>query len=151
MSNNHKKKTTNQLLPNTTTQTSIKNTRYAATPPSWNVKCHRSSLISYRSSRGIPIRTKISIREHPTVPILISHFFFLPPAVVQQFYQTEVNNEYVIRGNAAVLKCSIPSFVADFVQVVGWTDSDGNEYETSPKNIGTINVDIFLISTDELF
>ncbi|GJQ87297.1 Dscam [Trypoxylus dichotomus] len=57
------------------------------------------------------------------------------PDVVQQFYQTEVNNEYVIRGNTAVLKCSIPSFVADFVQVIGWTDSDGNEYEMSPKNI----------------
>ncbi|VEN44083.1 unnamed protein product [Callosobruchus maculatus] len=50
------------------------------------------------------------------------------PDVVQQFYQTEVNNEYVIRGNAAVLKCSIPSFVADFVQVVSWSDSDGNQY-----------------------
>ncbi|CAH1154339.1 unnamed protein product [Phaedon cochleariae] len=49
-------------------------------------------------------------------------------AVVQQFYQTEVNNEYVIRGNAAVLKCSIPSFVADFVLVVEWSDSEGNRF-----------------------
>lgn len=44
--------------------------------------------------------------------------------VVQQFYQSEVNNEYVIRGNSAVLKCSIPSFVADFVSVVSWHDED---------------------------
>ncbi|XP_021929576.1 Down syndrome cell adhesion molecule-like protein Dscam2 isoform X2 [Zootermopsis nevadensis] len=49
-------------------------------------------------------------------------------AVVQQFYQTEVNNEYVIRGNSAVLKCSIPSFVADFVSVVSWQDDSGNMY-----------------------
>ncbi|XP_045473863.1 Down syndrome cell adhesion molecule-like protein Dscam2 isoform X49 [Harmonia axyridis] len=49
-------------------------------------------------------------------------------AVVQQFYQTEVNNEYVIRGNAAVLKCSIPSFVADFVQVMNWVDTEGHTY-----------------------
>lgn len=48
--------------------------------------------------------------------------------VVQQFYQTEVNNEYVIRGNSAVLKCSIPSFVADFVSVVSWQDDSGNMY-----------------------
>ncbi|CAH0555683.1 unnamed protein product [Brassicogethes aeneus] len=50
-------------------------------------------------------------------------------AVVQQFYQAEVNNEYVIRGNAAVLKCSIPSFVADFVYVVSWIDTEGNAFD----------------------
>lgn len=30
----------------------------------------------------------------------------------------------MIRGNSAVLKCSIPSFVADFVNVVSWHDED---------------------------
>lgn len=49
-------------------------------------------------------------------------------AVVKQFYEAEVNNEYVIRGNSAVLKCSIPSFVADFVSVVSWHDDSGNSY-----------------------
>lgn len=34
--------------------------------------------------------------------------------------------EYVIKGNAAVLKCSIPSFVADFVRVESWIDEDNN-------------------------
>lgn len=34
--------------------------------------------------------------------------------------------EYVIRGNSAVLKCSIPSFVADFVRVDSWIDEQGN-------------------------
>lgn len=48
--------------------------------------------------------------------------------VVVQFYESEVNNEYVIRGNAAVLKCSIPSFVADFVTVVSWQDDAGGSY-----------------------
>jgi hypothetical protein len=33
-----------------------------------------------------------------------------------------------MRGNAAILKCSIPSFVADFVYVVAWIDSDGQEF-----------------------
>ncbi|XP_031351211.1 Down syndrome cell adhesion molecule-like protein Dscam2 isoform X3 [Photinus pyralis] len=55
-------------------------------------------------------------------------------AVVQQFYQTEVNNEYVIRGNAAVLKCAIPSFVADFVIATSWADSEGNTYNMDEKN-----------------
>jgi hypothetical protein len=34
--------------------------------------------------------------------------------------------EYVIRGNPAILKCQIPSFVADFVHVESWIDQDGN-------------------------
>ena len=56
------------------------------------------------------------------------------PLVVAQLYDTDVNKAYIIRGNAAVLKCEIPSFVADFVTVVSWhTDKDeafypGNNY-----------------------
>lgn len=32
--------------------------------------------------------------------------------------------EYVILHNAAILKCSVPSFVADFVSVEGWVDDE---------------------------
>ena len=39
-------------------------------------------------------------------------------------YETDVAKEYVILGNDAIMKCSIPSFVADFVSVMGWTLSD---------------------------
>ncbi|KOB76283.1 Dscam [Operophtera brumata] len=56
-------------------------------------------------------------------------------AVVQQQYESEVNNEYVIRGNSALLKCSIPSFVADFVTVESWHDEAGNSFVLGePKN-----------------
>ncbi|XP_054089326.1 cell adhesion molecule Dscam2 isoform X19 [Zeugodacus cucurbitae] len=48
-------------------------------------------------------------------------------AVVSQFYITEAENEYVIKGNAAVVKCKIPSFVADFVQIEAWVDEEGLE------------------------
>lgn len=37
-------------------------------------------------------------------------------------------SEYVIRGNTAVLKCNIPSFVADFVRVEAWVSTDKAEY-----------------------
>lgn len=69
--------------------------------------------------------------------------------VVQQQYESEVNNEYVIRGNAAILKCSIPSFVADFVNVVSWEDDSGNSYTTeeSKKGNGTTNYGYINIST----
>ena len=49
---------------------------------------------------------------------------------------TETHNVYVINGNSALLKCEIPSFVADFVSVESWTDNAGHEY-FSELNKGT--------------
>lgn len=49
--------------------------------------------------------------------------------VIEEPYRSEVNNEYVIRGNSVVLKCSIPPFIADFVTVVSWQDNVGNTYQ----------------------
>ncbi|KAK8752892.1 hypothetical protein OTU49_008128, partial [Cherax quadricarinatus] len=46
-------------------------------------------------------------------------------AVVPQLYSAEVLTEYVIRGNSVILKCNIPSFVADFVSVQAWVADDG--------------------------
>lgn len=51
--------------------------------------------------------------------------------VIEEPYRSEVNNEYVIRGNSVVLKCSIPPFIADFVTVVSWQDNVGNTYQPS--------------------
>lgn len=59
--------------------------------------------------------------------------------MVHQFYQSEVNNEYVIRGNSAVLRCSIPSFVADFVSVLSWQDENGHLYGSLDKNDANSN------------
>lgn len=36
--------------------------------------------------------------------------------------------EYVIRGNSAIIKCQIPSFVADFVEVVSWHSDQDESY-----------------------
>ncbi|XP_037715263.1 Down syndrome cell adhesion molecule-like protein Dscam2 isoform X49 [Drosophila subpulchrella] len=57
-------------------------------------------------------------------------------AVVNQFYGADILMEYVIRGNAAVLKCSIPSFVADFVRVESWIDEEGTELHASENYDG---------------
>lgn len=58
--------------------------------------------------------------------------------VVHQFYQSRVIDEFVLRGNTATLKCLIPSFVADFVQVVEWITDDGSfsATPTSDTNYG---------------
>ncbi|XP_022815101.1 Down syndrome cell adhesion molecule-like protein Dscam2 isoform X19 [Spodoptera litura] len=46
-------------------------------------------------------------------------------AVVSQYYVTEAENEYVIRGNTAIVHCKIPSFVSDFVYIEAWLMEDG--------------------------
>lgn len=46
---------------------------------------------------------------------------------MNQPYGADILMEYVIKGNSAVLKCSIPSFVADFVRVEAWIDEEGTE------------------------
>ncbi len=48
--------------------------------------------------------------------------------MVIQSYETDVAKEYVILGNDALMKCSVPSFVAESVQVVSWQDSEGGEF-----------------------
>ena len=49
-----------------------------------------------------------------------------------QTYETDVIKEFVIRGNDALIKCSIPSFVTDFVTVLSWTiESSKNDIEVA--------------------
>nr|XP_024214194.1 Down syndrome cell adhesion molecule-like protein Dscam2 isoform X43 [Halyomorpha halys] len=53
-------------------------------------------------------------------------------AVVAQTYDANVFLENAIRGNSIVMKCQIPSFVADFVQVLSWhTDQNEDFYPES--------------------
>lgn len=47
---------------------------------------------------------------------------------------TEAENEYVIKGNAAVMKCKIPSFVADFVQVDAWINAEDGTVLTASND-----------------
>ncbi|XP_058460358.1 cell adhesion molecule Dscam2 isoform X9 [Malaya genurostris] len=52
-------------------------------------------------------------------------------AVVHQFYQTRLTDEFVLNGNSALLKCLIPSFISDFVYVDAWIADDGEEYHAN--------------------
>lgn len=58
-------------------------------------------------------------------------------AVVTQFYITEAENEYVISKNAAVMKCKIPSFVADFVHVEAWINAEDGTVLTASNDSST--------------
>ncbi|CAH0581348.1 unnamed protein product [Chrysodeixis includens] len=58
-------------------------------------------------------------------------------AVVSQYYVTEAENEYVIRGNAAIVHCKIPSFVSDFVYIEAWVMDDGQILTVNNTNTAT--------------
>ena len=56
-------------------------------------------------------------------------------SAITQNYVTEPINEYVILGNDAIMKCSVPSFMSDFIAVVGWTDNSGNEFHVQSQDL----------------
>lgn len=53
-------------------------------------------------------------------------------AVVGQRYAVNVMDEHVLRGNAAILKCHIPSFVAEFVEVDSWVQDESTNIYARP-------------------
>lgn len=56
-------------------------------------------------------------------------------AVVSQSYTVNLVEENVLRGNAAIFKCLIPSFVTEYVSVTSWiVTQDAQETEFSIDN-----------------
>lgn len=45
---------------------------------------------------------------------------------MQHDYVSESSNEYVILGNDALMKCIMPSFVNDLVEVISWIETSQN-------------------------
>lgn len=79
---------------------------------------------------------------------------FLPCVpVVSQYYEAQVYDVFSIKGNAAVFKCNLPSFVSDHLDVVSWTDTDGGQYLIDNVDYGklcscwfwTIKIEFFII------
>lgn len=56
--------------------------------------------------------------------------------MVGQYFEVQVYDQFAIRGNAAIFKCQVPSFVADHVDVVGWIDSNGGSYVADDQSYG---------------
>lgn len=48
--------------------------------------------------------------------------------MVNQYYEGQVYDVFVIKGNAAVFKCNVPSFVSDHLEIVSWEDTQGTKY-----------------------
>lgn len=55
---------------------------------------------------------------------------------MSQHYEEDIHKAFVIRGNSAILKCDIPSFVADFVNVISWhTDQEESFYSDTEYGV----------------
>ena len=65
--------------------------------------------------------------------------------VASQTYRATVPEESVILGNDVVIKCNIPSFVADFVSVVGWVDSEGSTFLVSQSDGNFISMKSLIV------
>ena len=66
--------------------------------------------------------------------------------MISQDFKIHVDFEnYVILGNDALLKCDIPSFVADLVDVFGWFDNEGNEYLANALHYGDYRSQILFV------
>ena len=70
-------------------------------------------------------------------------------AAVVQGYETDVIKEFVIRGNDALVRCSIPSYVTDFVTVVSWTilASRSDKVVVSRGLMGKTKFEVIFFST----
>ena len=64
-------------------------------------------------------------------------------SAVGQPFASDVSPEYAIAGNDAIFKCKLPSFVADFVSVVSWIDSESNSVFPN-NNAGMTMSEIFV-------
>lgn len=62
--------------------------------------------------------------------------------MVPQTYSVNVMDEHVLRGNTGILKCHIPSFVADFVFVSAWIENESTEIYASSNGFGNADIGI---------
>ena len=72
-------------------------------------------------------------------------------SVVFQSYSVNVMDENVLRGNTAIVKCHIPSFVADFVMVDAWIEieeDEKSEHHYSTQSFGRRILAITLLHMD---
>ncbi|XP_049955421.1 Down syndrome cell adhesion molecule-like protein Dscam2 [Schistocerca serialis cubense] len=78
-----------------------------------------------------------------SVGTIVSRRVHVRAAVMKQYYEVQVYDEFVMVGNTAVLRCHVPSFVRDYVIVTSWlrgstdrivTDIDsGGRYSVFPS------------------
>jgi len=81
--------------------------------------------------------TCIYLYNIPTLAIYYLYTYNTYFSVVSQYYEAQVYDMFVIRGNTAIFKCSVPSFVSDYVNVDLWEATNGETYYTPNTDYGS--------------
>lgn len=63
--------------------------------------------------------------------------------VVQQTFEIRVIDEFILLGNSAIMKCLLPSFVADFIHVISWLVIDTDEFSEISYSNSNFGKEIF--------
>lgn len=92
----------------------------------------RTNHVLKCSQRSVSIDVSNILKKCAILKKQCSKFFLC--AVVLQSYETDCHKVHVMVGNSGLIKCEIPSFVADFVKVEGWLDSEQEEYHEALSN-----------------
>ena len=79
-------------------------------------------------------------RSSPFTIALMTDIVLCLRTAVSQEFETDSDKEYVIVGNSGVLRCEVPSFVADYITVQSWVDSDGATYFPSDDYGNSLSV-----------
>ncbi|CAL4085512.1 unnamed protein product, partial [Meganyctiphanes norvegica] len=66
-------------------------------------------------------------------------------AVVEQYWEVRLYNQHVQVGNVAMLMCSVPSYMKDFITITSWTQGHINYY---PSQQGDSRIQ--MVSTGQL-
>lgn len=99
------------------------------------------STITFCHSLFYPLFLLLESGYRATVFIENSIWIFFVFSVVKQIYEVQVYDEYVIKGNTAVMKCHIPSFVVEYVKVISWSQVEtGARY--SSIDLGKLKVSL---------
>ena len=69
-------------------------------------------------------------------------------SAVVQSYDTNVGMEDVLLSNDVLFKCNIPSFISDFVSVVGWVDSEGSSHSGENGYLGNFRPAMLQVDPD---
>lgn len=69
---------------------------------------------------------------------------------MSQAYTVNLMEENVLRGNSAIVKCHIPSFVAEYVTVSSWIISEDDVEETEIQSNQTISLGISTMKTSSV-
>lgn len=133
------------------------------------LKCHISTFVTEYVSVSSWIISEGDIEELEIKPeskdlgIILLHSYFCPLlfpiisfffkythyfnsitiSVVSQAYTVNLMEENVLRGNSAIVKCHIPSFVTEYVTVSSWIISEGDVDEAEIKQNESLNLGIF--------